>query len=51
VPEAEFRYVNVARWRTAEDFQSAVTSDGFRAAASGLAQFRSHPGLYQAVAE
>jgi heme oxygenase (mycobilin-producing) len=48
-PEAEFRFVNVARWRTAEDFQAAVTSDAFRAAAAGLAQFRSHPGLYRVV--
>jgi hypothetical protein len=36
-------------WQTAEDFQAAVMSDAFRAAASGLARFPSHPGLYRVV--
>ena len=49
MPESEFRFVNVAHWRTAEDFQAAVTSEAFRAAAGGLARFRSHPGLYRVV--
>ena len=49
MPESEFRFVNVAHWRTAEDFQAAVTSEAFRAAAAGLARFRSHPGLYRVV--
>jgi heme-degrading monooxygenase HmoA len=48
-PDAEFRFVNVAHWQTAEEFQTAVTSADFRAAAAGLAQFRSHPGLYRVV--
>jgi heme-degrading monooxygenase HmoA len=48
-PDSEFRFVNVARWQTAQEFQAAVTSDAFRAAAAGLAQFRSHPGLYRVV--
>jgi heme-degrading monooxygenase HmoA len=48
-PDSAFRFVNIAHWRTAEDFQTAVTSDGFRAAAAGLAQYRSHPGLYRVV--
>ena len=48
-PDSEFRFVNVASWRTAEEFQAAVTSDEFRAAAAGLAQYRSHPGLYRVV--
>ena len=48
-PDSEFRFVNVARWQTAQEFQTAVTSDAFRAAAAGLAQFRSHPGLYRVV--
>jgi heme-degrading monooxygenase HmoA len=48
-PEAEFRFVNVARWGTAQEFQAAVTSDDFRAAAAGLAGYRSHPGLYRVV--
>ena len=48
-PDSEFRFVNVAHWQTAEEFQAAATSDEFRAAAAGLAQFRSHPGLYRVV--
>ena len=48
-PDSAFRFVNVARWQTAEDFQAAVTSDAFRAAAAGLGKFRSHPGLYRVV--
>jgi len=49
-PESEFRFVNVARWQTAAEFQAAVTSEAFRTAAAGLARFRSHPGLYRVVA-
>jgi heme-degrading monooxygenase HmoA len=48
-PDSEFRFVNVANWQTAGEFQAAVTSDGFRAAAAGLARFRSHPGLYRVM--
>jgi heme-degrading monooxygenase HmoA len=47
VPESEFRFVNVARWRTADEFRAATSSEGFRDAAAGLAAFRSHPGLYR----
>jgi heme-degrading monooxygenase HmoA len=47
VPGAEFRFVNVARWRTTDEFRAATSSEGFRAAAAGLAGFRSHPGLYR----
>jgi heme oxygenase (mycobilin-producing) len=47
VPGSEFRFVNVARWRTTDEFRAATASDGFRAAAAGLAGFQSHPGLYR----
>jgi heme oxygenase (mycobilin-producing) len=46
-PDSAFRFVNVARWRSADDLRTATTSDGFRAAAAGLERFRSHPGLYR----
>ena len=36
-PEAEFAFVNVARWRTAGDFAAATQSPGFRESAAGLA--------------
>jgi heme-degrading monooxygenase HmoA len=49
MPDADFRFINVGRWQTAEDFQSAIQSDGFREAAAGLASFRAHPGLYRVI--
>lgn len=48
-PEADFRFVNVARWQSPQDFRAAVESPGFREAARGLAPFRPHPGLYEVV--
>jgi hypothetical protein len=41
--------VNVARWRTAQDFQAAIQSAGFRESAAGMAGYRPHPALYQVV--
>jgi heme-degrading monooxygenase HmoA len=41
--------VNIARWRSAEDFAAATQSPGFRAAAAGLAGYRPHPALYRVV--
>ena len=48
-PEAEFQFVNIARWRSAEDFAAAIGSTGFRESAAGLAGYRPHPGLYRTV--
>jgi heme-degrading monooxygenase HmoA len=48
-PDAEFHFVNVARWQTPEDFVAAMQSPGFREAAAGLADCRSHPALYRIV--
>jgi heme-degrading monooxygenase HmoA len=48
-PDAEFQFVNVARWRTADDFVTAMQSPGFREAATGLADCQSHPALYRVV--
>ena len=45
-PDAEFQFVNVARWRTAEDFTAAAQSPGFGESAAGLARYRPHPALY-----
>lgn len=42
-------FVNIARWQTAEDFQRATQSAGFRESAAGLASYRPHPGLYRIV--
>ena len=46
-PDAEFQFVNIARWRTTEEFMAAVQSPGFRQAATGLASYRPHPALYR----
>jgi heme oxygenase (mycobilin-producing) len=48
-PDPDFRFVNVGRWRTPQNFRAAISSEGFRAAAQGLARFASHPALYQVV--
>ena len=48
-PGTEFQFVNIAHWRSAEDFAAATRSTGFRDAAVGLARYRPHPGLYRAV--
>ena len=48
-PNAEFQFVNVAHWQTAEDFMTALQSPGFREAAEGLAGYRPHPSLYRVV--
>ncbi len=51
-PDARFRFVNVAQWESAADFQTAH-DDGFRALVSqpAWAPFRSIPALYEVVHE
>lgn len=46
-PEADFQFVNIARWRSAADFAAAIQSPGFGASAAGLAGDRPHAALYQ----
>ena len=48
-PDAEFQFLNVARWQTADDFVTAMQSPGFQEAAARLADSRSHPALYRIV--
>jgi heme oxygenase (mycobilin-producing) len=48
-PAADFQFVNVAHWQTAEDFRNAMQSPGFREAATGLAGYRPHASLYNVV--
>jgi len=48
-PEADFQFVNVARWQTAEAFLAATQSQGFRESAIGLVGYRPHPSLYRVV--
>lgn len=49
MPGADFQFVNIGRWQSAEDFQAATQSPGFRESAAGLAGYRPHPGLYRVV--
>jgi heme oxygenase (mycobilin-producing) len=49
-PDADFQFVNIASWATAQDFMTAIQSAGFRQAAADLAGFASHPSLYKIVA-
>jgi heme-degrading monooxygenase HmoA len=39
-PGADFQFVNIARQQSAEDFQAATQSPGFRVSAAGLAEYR-----------
>jgi heme-degrading monooxygenase HmoA len=48
-PGADFPFVNVARWESAEAFRTATQSPGFRESAAGLAGYRPHPALYRIV--
>ena len=49
-PDARYRYVNVAQWRSADDFHAAH-GPGFRALVTqpGWEKFPSQPALYQVV--
>jgi heme-degrading monooxygenase HmoA len=46
VPDADFRFVNIALWRSAEEFRTATSDPAFRATAP---PFASHPSLYEVV--
>jgi heme-degrading monooxygenase HmoA len=48
-PGAEFQFVNVGRWASAEDFAAVIRSPGMRQAAAGLSVYRPHAALYRAV--
>jgi hypothetical protein len=45
-PDADFRFVNVALWESAEAFRAAISQPEFRATAG---PFASHPSLYEVV--
>ncbi len=48
-PDADFRFVNVARWESPRHFQAAIQSPGFRQASQGLSSYRPHAALYDVV--
>jgi len=43
-PNADFRFINVAIWRSAKEFREAIASLG-----PDLLPFRAHPALYEVV--
>ncbi len=45
-PHADFQFINIAHWRSAEEFTDAVNSPGFRQASADL-HWRFHPALYR----
>lgn len=47
-PEPEFRFVNVARWRSVRDFQAAMAARRFP---GRQMPYVSHPALYEVIAE
>lgn len=47
-PDADFRYVNVARWESAAAFRRATAQPEFRAQASS---YRFHAALYEIIRE
>mgnify|MGYP001122346144 CR=1 FL=1 len=46
--EAEFRYVNVAEWESADHFGKAAASPEFQKRIRGMT-VRAHPALYRVV--
>jgi heme oxygenase (mycobilin-producing) len=49
-PDAEFRYVNVAEWESADRFGTAAASAEFQQRISGM-NVVAHPALYQVIIE
>lgn len=50
VPGARFSLVNVATWRSVEDFRAATADPAFRALVGPeMDRFPHHPGLYEVI--
>lgn len=45
----DFRYVNIARWKSADDFRNATQSTKFREAAGSLDAYPIHASVYEVV--
>lgn len=50
-PDADYRYVNVANWKTLREFEAAHATDEFRAivTADAWREFPASPALYQVI--
>ena len=49
-PQADFRFINVAVWESAEHFRQAMSTPEFQELAGGMS-FSSHPALYRVISE
>ena len=47
-PGADFQFINIAHWSSAEEFAKAIQSEGFSQSAAGL-RWPFHPTLYRVV--
>jgi heme oxygenase (mycobilin-producing) len=47
-PDADFQFVNIAHWRSAQEFTDAIASPGFQESARGL-HWPMHPTVYTVV--
>ncbi|HWH34272.1 MAG TPA: antibiotic biosynthesis monooxygenase family protein [Acidimicrobiales bacterium] len=45
----DFRFVNIGRWQSADDFRGATQSNGFREASGALEAFPIHASVYELV--
>jgi heme oxygenase (mycobilin-producing) len=48
-PDADFQFVNVAHWRTAEEFLAATQRPEFLDSAVGFVGYSLHPSLYRVI--
>jgi len=44
-------FVNIAYWKSPEDFQNAIKTSEFQALAKDIFIFSRHPGIYEIIEE
>lgn len=49
LPQAKFRFVNVARWRSVESFEKAVICEKFKECARDIFPYSGGAGLYEVI--
>jgi len=48
-PDAKFPLVNISKWESIEQFQTALSSDDFYKLAGTIEEFTSYPEVYQTL--
>ena len=46
-----YNFVNIAYWKSPEDFQNAIKTSEFRALSKDIFAFSRHPGIYEVIEE